>query len=253
LVFAENLYPVGGSLSNKNNEIVEFLNISCGNPNVKNEVVGCRKTYVEIKPSIEKLLSLEELAAIAKRDSLDVETFLAICEEMEPIFAYTDGKSVGGRTITPDERKEIESQTAAMGYDIDIISSMKTFCKSPSNHRIVQLMNQMQIAESKICKVESYTLAEMEYKLDPISGKFIRSEVVSGICDQYNLTEILTLDQFGLGTISLLERKMTFIQQRAKGDDRKAFNCDAPDEYEDKIYSSERTYSPLKCESFIGQ
>jgi len=251
LVFADTIYPIAGSLSNENNNVVEFLDISCGTPNIKNESVQCRKTYVEIAPSLEKPFSLKDLEAIAKRDGLGKETLSGMCEKMEPIFAYIEGKSVNGRMITPDEKKQMEANSAAMGYDDNLISSMKDICSAPSDDGIIQLMNQMQLAESKVCKVSSYTSPENEYKLDRDSGKFIRSILTSGICDQFNLTEILTLDTFGLGTIALLERKKTFIQQRSKGDDRKAFNCDAPDEYQDKIYTSQRTYSPLKCVSFV--
>ena len=251
--FAEVVYPTGGALSNKNNNIVAFLDISCGIYDVKNEVIECRKTYVEIEPSLEKLFSQNELKAIAKRDSLDVATLLGICKDMKPIFAYIEGKSVGGKTITPAETKQMEAHSAAMGYDINIISSMKSICSTPSKDGIIELMDQMQIAESKVCKVNSYALRDNEYKLDRASGKFIRSELVSGICDQFNLTEILTLDTFGLGTIALMERKKTFIQQRAKGNDRESFNCDAPDEYTDKVYTSKKTYSPLKCVSFVKQ
>ena len=145
---------------------------------------------------------------------------------------------------------QLKKQSLAMGFDKELIGTVREICERQSQDGAVDLMEQMQLAESRVCSVDTFTTKAEPYSFDLASGKWISSEIVDGICDQYVYTEVITLDEFGLGTIEKYEVKKTFIQQRLKGADRE-FACDLPGEWDDKVYVSKQVYFPMSCVSLV--
>ena len=170
-----------------------------------------------------------------------------MCKQMEPFFAYF----LRGLPRLKDNRGEklqLKKQSLAMGL-MKLIGTVREICSAVKRWR-VDLMEQMQLAESRVCSVDTFTTKAEPYSFDLASGKWISSEIVDGICDQYVYTEVITLDEFGLGTIEKYEVKKTFIQQRLKGADRE-FACDLPGEWDDKVYVSKQVYFPMSCVSLV--
>ena len=205
-VLANVVYPIGGPVSSKNTDKAEFIDFSCGTPDTDKKQVDCRLTYTTIKPKLESLLSVEELEAIAKRDNFDLNLLKQMCKKMEPFFGFIDGKTLEGRTINKEQFEKLEQQSAAMGFERNMFSTLRAICDSSSESGIIEMLDEMQRAERRICKVNSL-LHQTAYKLDIETGTFIASEVINGLCDQYVYTEILTLDEFGLGVINKYEEK----------------------------------------------
>lgn len=248
---ADVVYPIGGPLSNAKNEKVDLRNFSCGVPDKKIGQVECSQTVTTIKPKLEGLFTIAELEAIAKRDNFDLKTLEDMCSKMEPFFSFMDGKSMEGQTVTPEHLKNLEQQSAAMGFEANVMLTIRSICDAPSQSGIIKMLDEMQKAESRVCKVNSWTSSGRPYKFDSATGNFIWSEVVNGMCDQYVYTEIMTLDEFGMGVITRYEEKRTFVQKLLEGDRREALPCDGADEYDDKVYTQNTVYFPLKCVSFV--
>lgn len=249
-VHADVIYPIGGSLSSTDTEEVVFLNFTCQS-NTEAQEVKCRMSVIMIKPLLEETVSKEELQSIADRDGLNVNSLKKMCSKMTPFFEYLEGKSANGKKITEQEKVDLKAKSAAMGFEKELLASMKKICDAPSQNGIVDLMDQMQKAQSKVCKVTNWLLAERAYKLDERTGKFINSEINDGLCDQYVYTEIISLDDFGIGTIKKYEEKRTFIQKLEKDDKkREEKGCDKEGEYEDKVFVQKDVYFPLTCVSF---
>ena len=248
---AEVVRPIGGALSSSDQSSVKFVNFDCEFGATANDPVMCRRTFTTIEPKLEELLSRDELEAIAERDKFDVTTLQTMCEQLKPFFAFLfEGKAYQGQKITDEMKLQLKNQSLAMGFDREIMGSFKDICQRPSQAGVVDILEQMQLAESRVCKVDSFTTKAEPYSLDLASGKWISSEIVDGICDQYVYTEVITLDEFGLGTIEKYEVKKTFVQQRLKGADRE-FACDLPGEWDDKVYVSKQVYFPMSCVSLV--
>lgn len=249
--FADVVYPIGGPVSSKNTDKAEFINFSCSTPDTKKRQVNCRQTLTTIKPKLESLVSIEELEAIAKRDNFDVNLLKQMCKKMSPFFAFVDGETLEGRTIEKKQLEKLEEQSAAMGFEKNMFSTVREICDSPSERGIIKMLDEMQRAERRVCKVNSFTSSERAYKLDIETGTFIASEVINGLCDQYVYTEVLTLDDFGLGVINKYEEKRTFIQELKRNKDRERLLCDDDDKYGDKVFTQDIIYFPLNCVSFV--
>ena len=249
-VLADVVYPIGGTLSSTNTQEIDFRNFSCES-DTKAEEVSCRMSVTQIQPLLDEIMTKEELLAVAKRDGLNVNSLITMCAKMTPFFEYLDGKSIDGQVITDKQRQELKAKSAAMGFEKELLASMKTICGAPSETAIVDLMDQMQKAQSRVCKVTNFLLAERSYKLDERTGKFINSEINDGLCDQYVYTEVISVDDFGIGSIKKYEEKRTFLQKLEKDEKRRvSLGCDKEGEYEDRVFVQKDIYFPLTCVSF---
>lgn len=248
--WSETMYRQGGPLSKQNTDAIEFRSFDC-DANKSEKKITCSQSLTLIEPKLSKLKTTDELKAIAARDGFDIDTLVDICEEAKPVFDFSQGKPIDGKTVTEERLKAAQEKLAAQGFGIEFIPSFIEICESPSEVGIIKLLDQMQLAESKICAVSLQRIGEADFDLDESTGTFIRSKKVNGVCDQFIRTEVIFPLKQSISLIGKFVDKRTFIQEIAKGEKRNTYDCDNPEFYEDQIFVFEQIYFPLRCESFV--
>lgn len=237
-------------MSKQNTDAIEFRSFGC-DANKSEKKITCSQSLTLIEPKLSKLKTTDELKAIAARDSFDIDTLVDICEEAKPVFDFSQGKPIDGKTVTEERLKAAQEKLAAQGFGIEFIPSFIEICESPSEVGIIKLLDQMQLAESKICTVSLQRIGEADFDLDESTGTFIRSKKVNGVCDQFIRTEVIFPLKQSISLIGKFVDKRTFIQEIAKGEKRSTYDCDNPEFYKDQIFVFEQIYFPLRCESFV--
>ena len=248
--YSDTIYPQGGPLSKQNTDAIEFRSFDCDAQESEKKIT-CSQSLTLIEPKLPKLKTTEELKEIAARDGFDIDTLIGICEVAKPAFDFSQDKPIDGKTVTAERLKAAQEKLAAQGFGTEFIPSFIEICEPPSEMGIIRMLDQMQLAESKICTVSLQRIGEADFDLDENTGTFIRSKKVNGVCDQFIRTEVIFPLERSISLIGKFVDKKTFIQKIAKGEKRETFHCDNPEFYEDQIFVFEKIYFPLKCESFV--
>ena len=250
IAWSETMYPQGGPLSRQNTDEIEFRSFDCDAQRSQKKIT-CSQSVTLIQPKLPVLKTTEELKAIAARDGFDIKALIRICEEAKPVFDFSKGKTIDGKTVTAENLKAAQDKLAAQGFGVEFIPSFIEICESPSATGIIKILEQVQLAESKICTVSMQRIGEAEFDLDESTGTFIRSKKVNGVCDQFIRTEVIFPLERSLSLIGKFIDKRTFIQKIAKGEKRSTFDCENPKLYEDQIFVFEQIHFPLRCEIFV--
>ena len=252
---AETIYPRFGSLSSSTSETASFVQFTC-TADKPNKALFCSKTHTKIQPNSEPQ-TYKQTEGLVRSEiesgALSVSDIAAQCRKLDFAFKFLEGETINGRTLTPQQRKELQSSLLRQGMGETFMLDIQKVCKNTTLENVIEFMHLTNIAESQACNVSTVHLPNEDepYELEPVTGTFIWSGVVDGFCDQYIYTEVIYPGQFR--TIEKYEEKWKFVQQLKKGEERAKFDCDAKRIYEDETFTVERVFYPTSCVSLTSK
>ena len=77
---------------------------------------------------------------MAERDGFDLGELKKMCHEFELILPYLQGKTVNGKTITPEKLDVMRRKMAADGLGYDSFPLIDKICKSPSQKGVIDFL-----------------------------------------------------------------------------------------------------------------